>query len=227
MRHGRKTRSRLFNGYKRHIATMADHGLIVGALVLPANQPEHQATTALIEDVRWHAPVDELLIDRGYLPSQEVPRLRSCGVRMRCKPWRTSNRGRFTKDDFRIDLSTAEVTCPAGNVTAIASNAHQARFPASACGTCPKRELCTTSKTGRSISIHRQEALFQQLRADQKDPDDRRALRKRTAVEHGLARLGRIQGARARYRGVQKNTLDVRRNAAVVNLETVARRMAA
>ncbi len=102
-----------------------------------------------------------------------MPRLRSCGLRIRCKPLRTNNRGRFTKDDSTIDLSTDEVTCPVGDVTAIASNARRARYPASACGTCPKRELCTTSATGRNISSHRQEALFQQLRADQKDPDDR------------------------------------------------------
>ncbi|PIE25316.1 MAG: hypothetical protein CSA62_01380 [Planctomycetota bacterium] len=43
-RQGRKTRSRLFNGYKRQIVTMADHGLIVGALVLPANAPEDRSS---------------------------------------------------------------------------------------------------------------------------------------------------------------------------------------
>jgi hypothetical protein len=46
----------------------------------------------------------------------------------------------------------------------------------------------------------------------------------RTAVEHGLAHLGCRQGKRARYRGVRKNLFDVRRAAAVQNLETIQRR---
>ena len=43
MRHGRKTRTRLFTGYKRHVLTLMDADLIVGAVVRPANEPEHQA----------------------------------------------------------------------------------------------------------------------------------------------------------------------------------------
>jgi hypothetical protein len=46
-------------------------------------------------------------------------------------------------------------------------------------------------------------------------------LRKRVAVEHSLAHLSRRQGRRARYRGTRKNLFDVRRAAAVQNLETI------
>jgi len=47
----------------------------------------------------------------------------------------------------------------------------------------------------------------------------------RVAVEHGLAHLARKQGRRARYLGIRKNLFDVRRAAAVVNLETTNRRL--
>ena len=47
MRHGRKSQSKRFNGYKRHIVGVAGTDLIAGALVLPANEPEHDARTAL------------------------------------------------------------------------------------------------------------------------------------------------------------------------------------
>ena len=53
--------------------------------------------------------------------------------------------------------------------------------------------------------------------------DGRAVLRQRTSIEHSLARLDRIQGGKARYKGVRKNTLDVRRCAAVANLEQVRR----
>ena len=48
-------------------------------------------------------------------------------------------------------------------------------------------------------------------------------LRARTTVEHSLARVQLIQGGKARYKGLRKNTLDTRRVAAVINLQRVAR----
>ena len=42
-------------------------------------------------------------------------------------------------------------------------------------------------------------------------------------LEHSLARVQQIQGPRARYKGLRKNTLDARRIAAVINLQRVAR----
>jgi hypothetical protein len=58
-------------------------------------------------------------------------------------------------------------------------------------------------------------------------PEVRRAailLRERVKVEHALAHLSRKQGRRARYLGIRKNIFDLRRHAAVVNLEAIHRR---
>jgi hypothetical protein len=56
-------------------------------------------------------------------------------------------------------------------------------------------------------------------------PDEprRRELRERVAVEHALAHVGRWQGHRARYRGLRKHLLDVRRAAVVPTLHVLAR----
>jgi IS5 family transposase len=54
-------------------------------------------------------------------------------------------------------------------------------------------------------------------------PDGRADLRHRTTVEHALARLDQTQGKKARYKGARKNTLDARRCATVVNLQSLAR----
>src|SRR5215510_14410585 len=40
MRHGRKSRSRPFIGYKRHIVKLREPDLIVDAVARPANEPE-------------------------------------------------------------------------------------------------------------------------------------------------------------------------------------------
>jgi hypothetical protein len=57
-------------------------------------------------------------------------------------------------------------------------------FPPSECAICPLRSDCTNSKRGRSVSIHPDEALMQELRARQSTASGRLDLRRRTTVEH-------------------------------------------
>jgi len=223
MRHGRKSRAKAFTGYKRHIARITGYDLIAGGIVFPANMPEHVAAKQLLEDASRHGPISGLDIDRGYLASPDVAAFVAGGGHLRCKPWPSRNRGRFTKEDFDIDLEASQVTCPAGVARPIKSGAKVVRFPEAACHACHKRLQCTTARRGRTVSIHPQEALLQQLRARRKTSEGRAELRERVQVEHSLARVGQLQGPRARYKGARKNTLDLRRTAAVANLHTVSR----
>lgn len=223
MRHGRKSKSKLFNGYKRHLVGLAGTDLIVGAVVRPANEPEHEALAPLLEDARRHGQVVETLIDRGYLGSTEIVALRKQGVSIRAKPWPSRNAGRFTKEDFSIHLDWGEVVCPAGQRATIRGLGSVAHFPARVCSPCPLRPRCTVASRsrGRSIAIHEQEDLLIELRELRKTPQGRAALRERTAIEHRLARIQAVQGPRARYKGARKNTLDVRRCAALNNLQVL------
>src|SRR5262245_18572709 len=97
------------------------------------------------------------------------------------------------------------------------------QFAAETCRACTLRVACTPAADGRSISLHPQEALLQQLRATTRTSDGRAVLRRRTTVEHSLARLDQTQGKKARYKGARKNTLDLRRCATVLNLQSLAR----
>jgi hypothetical protein len=222
MRHGRKTRTKPFTGYKRHVIKLLDADLIVGAVVRPANEPEHQALALLAPDVLQHGPLAELFIDRGYLASERIGPLHADGVAIRAKAWTHVNGGRFPKQAFAIDLVQARVVCPAHQTAAIAAGATTVHFPAAVCQPCALRAACTTARR-RSVTIHAQEALLQTLRARQHQPEGRAQLRHRTTVEHSLARVGQIQGGKARYKGARKNTLDVRRIAVVTNLQRLAR----
>ena len=58
------------------------------------------------------------------------------------------------------------------------------------CTICPLRADCTNSKKGRTVSIHPDEALMQELRARQSTASGRLDLRRRTTVEHSLAHIG-------------------------------------
>lgn len=52
MRHGRKSQSKRFNGFKQHIATELDLDLIVACTVTPANRPEAEAAPELQKDMQ-------------------------------------------------------------------------------------------------------------------------------------------------------------------------------
>ena len=70
MRHGRKSKARVINGFKNHIAVDVETGLTLAAAVRPANEREHQVEDHIREDIERHGRVVELHIDRGYLSSQ-------------------------------------------------------------------------------------------------------------------------------------------------------------
>ncbi len=224
MRHGRKSSSRVINGYKRHIARDLEQGLILAATVRPANEPEHAAAALLRPQVERYGPVSALFIDRGYLAAQWTADLYEQGERIVAKPWSSSPKeGCFGKERFQIDLSLQKVVCPAGQEAPIRSR--RAEFAPSVCATCSLRAQCTTAAQGRgrTVVIHAQEAMLLDLRRRQQTPQGRAELRERVAVEHGLARVCRIQGPRARYLGVRKNEFDLRRTACIVNLHAAAR----
>jgi transposase len=222
MRHGRKSRSVLFDGYKRHVLRDLDTGLITAAGITPANAPEASVTGAITADLD-HAGLRlaELHIDRAYLSSAMV-RDREPGLVIYCKAWRVRNGGRFAKDQFTLDFTAGQLTCPAGAAMPFEPG-RTVRFPKGTCAACPLRARCTTSSNGRSVSVHPDEELLAELRQRQQAPEGRAKLRERVAVEHALAHVGHWQGRRARYNGTRKNLFDLRRVAVVHNLHVIAR----
>jgi hypothetical protein len=224
MRHGRKSKKKTFNGYKRHLVKLIDVDITVAAEALPANHADQEALPGLADELAKHGQLDELFVDRAYLGSPRIAEMVRDGVHVRSKPWPSRNGGRFTKQDFDLQLKEGRVVCPADVAATISPETLIARFPAEICSACPMRARCTTAvNKGRTVSIHPQEALLVKLRREIKTDAGRERLRRRTTVEHSHARLGRIQGPRARYKGTRKNTLDVRRCATVDNLQTLAR----
>ena len=223
MRHGRKSRSVLFDGYKRHVLRDLDSGLIPAVGITPANVPEATVTDDIETDLEAAGlALAELHIDRAYLSSAMV-RGRGPDLAIFCKAWRVRNTaGRYAKDQFSIDFAAGQLTCPAG-VSMAFEPGKTVHFPKDTCAACPLRARCTQSPSGRSVSIHPDEALLAELRELQQSPAGRAKLRERVKVEHALAHVGHWQGRRARYRGTRKNLFDLRRVAVIHNLHVIAR----
>jgi Transposase DDE domain/Transposase domain (DUF772) len=225
MRHGRKSKTRTINGYKSHIGMDLDTQLIVACAVTPANRPEAEALGPIAADVGCYPErnkVGELYIDRGYLAANETHQMAANDTEIICKPWSSAAGELFSKQDFLIDLKRKQVTCPAGHSEPLELGT-TVRFPAPTCAACPLRAQCTTAGAdrGRTIHIAPDEPLQQQLRELARTPVGRQRLRRRVPVEHKLAHLARKQGHRARYKGVRKNLMDVRRHSSVQNLERI------
>jgi len=228
MRHGRKSKSKRFNGYKRHIATDLDSDLILAGAITPANRPEDEAAPALQQDIAIQGhEIDELNIDRGYIASPVVDEILGAGGEIICKPWVARNGKSFAKGDFKLNLRDLTITCPAGETEHIKFGS-VVEFDPEACDHCHLRANCTAASAGngRTVAIAENERLQHRLRKLQKTRAGRARLRERVSVEHRLAHLARRQGRRARYRGVRKNLFDLRRACAIQNLETIQRKAA-
>lgn len=221
MRHGRKSKSSRFDGFKRHLGLDLDAGLIVAAAITPGNRPEGEAASELLSDVEKQGfSVEDCHIDRGYLAAEAIETRRRAGMRVHCKAFPLHNFGRFTKADFKLDFQSQRITCPAGASVSLLPGTI-ARFAVATCQPCLLRPQCTAA-SHRSVSIHPHEPFLVDLRTRQRTPEGRAQLRRRIPVEHGLAHLGASQGKRARYLGVRKNLFDLRRHAAVFNLFAAA-----
>jgi hypothetical protein len=228
MRHGRKSKSKRFNGYKQHIATDLDTTLILACAVTPANRPEEEAAPQLKADLdNQHAKLGQLYIDRGYINSSLVEDAQAERAEIICKPWlvRSAKPNLFKKTDFKLDMRSRTITCPAGQ-TDFFEPGHVVEFDPDVCGSCALRAQCTHSANGkgRTVSIAADERLQKKLRVLQATGPGRAQIRLRTGVEHRLAHVASRQGRRARYIGVRKNVFDLRRAAVIQNLETIHRR---
>jgi len=229
MRHGRKSRSKRFDGYKEHIARDLDHPIIVACSVTPANRPEEEGAAPIAMDIeRQGLCLIELSIDRAYVNSPLVDDVLSKGGTVLAKPWgrRARNPELFSKRDFKINLRDKTITCPAGETESFEPG-ETVHFDPEVCGACPLRAQCTeaASGRGRSVSIAADEALQKRLRQLQGTRAGRAVLRERVPVEHSLAHIAARKGDHARYIGVRKNLFDLRRAATIQNLEGLHRQM--
>ena len=227
MRHGRKSRSKRFDGYKEHIAYDLDRHVILACAVTPANRPEEEGAAAIGEDIEQQGfTLSEVHVDRAYVHSPLVATVQSEGGTVFAKPWavRAIEPGLFSKADFRIDLRAEPITCPAGEVEPFEPG-ETVHFDPEVCGSCPLRANCTQAASGKGhrISIARDEAQQNKLRKLQQTSSGRATFRQRVAVEHSLAHLAARKGDNARYIGVRKDLFDRSRSSAIQNLEEAQR----
>ena len=230
-RHGRKSKSKRFTGFKSSVAVDSESSLVLAVDVLPGDAGDATDLLQLVHEAEANSgcAIDETLGDCAYGGGATRQQFKDAGRELRAKVPAESDSGAvFPKSAFDIELpqsgesfALAVVTCP-GNQVAERATAHSdgaATFYFDGkCTGCSYREICTSSQTGRSLRVHAQEDLLQQARTFQNSPEGRAVLRKRLVVENALARLSHLGIGQGRYKGREKSRFQLTLAATVANL---------
>jgi hypothetical protein len=215
-RHTRKTSAQRYDGYKGHIATEPESGLVTECALTAANAPDGPTGVALLAE---EDPGLEVLGDTHYGSGETRAALRAAGHTQMIKPipLQSAVPGGFTVQDFGIDRQAGMVRCPAGATAPITSSG-QASF-ARHCQHCPLRQRCTTAKRGRILHVHPHEEELRAARRRAVTRSFQHSYRRwRPMVERSIAWLVADGCRRVPYRGVERNQVWWSLRVAAVNL---------
>ncbi|RLB52489.1 MAG: IS1182 family transposase, partial [Deltaproteobacteria bacterium] len=201
MRHGRKSSSKRFNGYKASIVVETDKGVVLSTDVIAANAHDSEKAGDLVKRAGEAAKqeVKTVLGDTAYGTSgarEEITKaIGDVDIVAKAPPASSRKGTEFTVEDFKIDIENGTARCPAGKRSTSYSRPkgtsdHRFTFSRKDCTDCPLRSKCTTSKVGaRKITVCEGYDDLRQLRVRQRTKTFKRAYRRRVKVEHRIARL--------------------------------------
>lgn len=231
MRHGHKSHSKKFDGYKGAVVVDTESGVILATDVRPGNVHDRKGAADLVSKAAQRAEqaLGEVLGDTAYGDLETRAEIEALGAELVAKAPPGTRKGLFDRTDFRIDGKRGVAWCPAGK-RSLRRNRVQAEeagfqyiWSPKACGPCPLRSQCTTSRLGvRTLRVSPKTEELWRLRRHQKTKKFRRRYRKRVVAEHRLARLIQLGIRQARSFGSEKVTFQVALAATVANLSLVA-----
>jgi hypothetical protein len=232
-RHTRKSGEARRDGYRAHVAADPDTGIITDEKLTKASGQENSDPAVAeefvaAEDRGGGAGTLAWYGDSAYGTGDLREAIGKAGHQAVLKPppLQSAVPGGFTLDDFTVDEQAGTVTCPAG-ITRPVTPGRNVIFGA-ACGTCPLRQRCTTSQTGRTLRLHPHHGLLRAARAAWAAGPGLREdyMAHRPNVERAIAQVATWRGRRVklRYRGVAKNHAWLKRRTAALNLRNLASR---
>jgi len=228
MRHGHKSDTKRFDGYKGAIVAEVEHGVILATDIRAGNVSDGAGAKALVEAAAACAqqPIGRAFGDTAYGTTSVRQDLRTCVQRVVAPaPPVSHRRGCFSLDDFHIDAKRGVARCPAGKRSMRRNRIERPVpgwryvFSLNDCRACPLRAQCTpAAATDRKLAVTEVTEALQKLRRRQRTPAFRALYRKRVIVEHRLARLCQLGVRQSRYFGRAKTAFQLALAAAVANL---------
>jgi hypothetical protein len=134
-RHTRKTSARKRDGYKGHIATEPETGLVTECALTAATAPDGPTGGRA---AAGEQPGLEVLGDTHYGSGQTRAALTAAGHTQTIKPIPLSSAvpGGFTIHDFQVDQQAGTVSCPAGYQTKITASGRSASPDSASAARC-------------------------------------------------------------------------------------------
>ena len=226
-----------FDGHKATVVADAETGLITDVDVLPGNAHDSRNVVEVVErsEEALGEEVETVIGDSAYGTGAVRAQFADAGREVVAKVPPRPDTGKFTKDDFQIDLENDRVICPAGRVcgdfslisttsrlTGQKEKRKRFTFEAGTCSACCVRHKCVPGSAARSITLHPQERLLQEARNLQRSDAFRKKYSLRVIVEHRIARLVQLGIRKSRFFGRKKTLFQVLMAATVANLTLIA-----
>lgn len=237
-RHGRKSQSRRFNGFKLHVLGDLISGLIAAVTVTPGDFHDGRPAPRLIR--RAQQCVGELthvLGDTAYGGASLRHEVRhALGVELLAPPTAAPEpkADRFSKADFDIDAETGSVTCPNGITTSdydlvqasYDTPTRRYKWAREDCEPCPLKDRCLSQTRSRRLTLHPHETELRAHRQLWEQHEVQALYRKRAQCERLVNQLTRHGGRHARGWGLKAANLQAHAIAGASNLKLLARSLA-
>jgi hypothetical protein len=232
MRHGRKSASKKFDGFK--VSTSMDQAseLILDIEDLPAPLGDGQDLLPAIERVEGHVgvTVERAIVDGAYGSGKNRA---ACAERPDrpidlLSPMRRPTDPEVDKSAFSMDDQAKTATCPKGQTVPASSTQTDSHgrtvcsfvFERTICETCPWFTRCVRSQTtGRTVTTSFYEAYLRAARQRQQTDEFKQLYRLRPRIEGKQAELVSHGLRKTRYLGKPKRRLQRLWLAAAVNLQ--------
>jgi len=237
-RHGRKSKSQTFNGFKLHLVGDLVSGLIASIAVTGGNQHDGKPAARLIRRARQLCDAVELVLgDTAYGGAElryVVRKTLSVALIAPPPPVRSKDNG-FSRNDFGVDLTEKRATCPRGrSATGLRMawskdlDTFQTVFTwnKQTCAGCSARKACIGKGSGgKFLAIHPYESEVRHAREQWDNPDVRELYRVRSQCERLINQVVRHGGRQARSFGLQSAQLQAHVIAMRCNLALLAKQM--
>jgi IS5 family transposase len=225
-RHGAKSDSKPFTGYKANIMK-SDDGFVTNIIGTGGNTYDGNILVPLVDEKTENSSKPPKIAgDTHYGSADNRYQMSLRGITIVAPIKEDFNpTGLLSRDKFVLDKTG--VTCPAGNRTMI-SNYNEKEgttifyFKKEICKQCSLKDQCTKQE-GRTITIGKHHGLVMEAKEYNKTQDFKDDMKQRAHIEPKNAEMKRFHGmARARYWGLPKVNVQFIITAIVVNVKRLA-----
>jgi transposase len=224
VRWGAKSDKKTWPGYKLH-NTMTENRIITSVTVTPANVTDDKEAPSLFE--QQEKKPETLTGDGLYGTGENRQYFKEEGCHL-IAPLRGQENKTKLYPKAKFSWDGTKVTCPQGKTTSTFYDNKRARcylyrFKGSDCQVCPVKSHCTTGPH-RTIAISYYQSLFDEAAEFNKTDLYKDHMKKRAHIEPKYSEMKHSHGLeRARYRGLDRVTIQALLTAIVVNLKNLIR----